>query len=118
MVKIAKQWYLSSSHGAVLFYIAASPDSTIADVAYAMCLTRRTVWGIIGDLRPAGMLLVRKSRRRHHYSVNLDGPFLDPTLRGYTLRPILGDVVEHGFRQRPIAVASGPLLDGGNGPEF
>lgn len=103
MIKIPKQWYLSSSHGALLFYIAANPDSTIADVARAMYLTRRTVWGIIGDLREAGMLSVRKEGRRHHYSVNLEGPFLDPTLHGYTLRPILGQIVERA-RADPLTV--------------
>ncbi|KKL19005.1 hypothetical protein LCGC14_2469820 [marine sediment metagenome] len=87
-------WYLVSSHGSILFYVAANPDCTISEIADAMSLTRRTVWGVIGDLRRAGTLHVRKEGRRHHYSVNLDAPFLHPTLRGYTLRPILAGIVE------------------------
>ncbi len=94
MTKMPRQWYLSSGHGAVLFYIAANPDSAIADIALGLSLTRRAVWGNIGDLRGAGMLIVRKEGRRHHYTVNLDGPFLDPSLHGYTLRPILGEIAE------------------------
>ncbi len=84
------QWSLSSSHGTLLFHIAANPECTIRDIADAMCLTRRTVWGVIGDLRRAGMLSIRKNGRRHHYTVNLHAPFSHPTVRGYALRDILG----------------------------
>jgi len=67
-----------------------------------MALTRRTVWGLIGGLRRAGMLHIRKEGRRHHYTVNLDAPFLHPTLNGYTLRPILGQIMLPADR-RPAA---------------
>lgn len=93
------EWYLVSSHGSVLFYIATKPDCTIREIAHAMSLTRRTVWGIVGDLRRAGMLNVRKEGRRHHYTVNLDAPFLHPTLGGYTLRPILSKLAERNSRR-------------------
>ncbi len=86
-------WYHVSSHGAVLFYIAAYEGCTISDLAEAMSLTRRRVQGIIGDLRRAGMVHVRKNGRRHHYTVNPDVPFQHPALKGYTLRPILGALV-------------------------
>lgn len=89
------QWVVSSSHGSVLFHIAANPECTIKEIADAMVLTRRSVWGVIGDLRRAGMLRVRKDGRRHHYTVNLDAPFLHPTIKGYSLRPVLGEIVEH-----------------------
>ncbi len=68
-----------------------------------MALTRRTVWGLIGDLRRAGMLQVRKQGRRHHYTVNLDAPFLHPTINGYRLRTILGEIVE---QRRLVAARS------------
>lgn len=87
-------WYLVSSHGSVLFYIAANPDCMIGDITEGMSLTRRTVWGIIGDLRRAGMLEVRRSGRHHHYRVNLDGPFLHPTIRDTPLRLVLGRIAE------------------------
>lgn len=98
------EWYLVSSHGSVLFYIAAKPNCTIREIAHEMYLTRRTVWGIVGDLRRAGMLNVRKEGRRHHYTVNLDAPFLHPTLGGFTLRPILWKIAEQGSRR--LAVGS------------
>ncbi len=87
-----------SSHGAVLFCIAADPDCTINDLSETLFLTRRTVWGIIGDLRRAGMLHVRKNGRRHHYAVNLDAPFRHPLLEGITLRQILGRLTRQARR--------------------
>ncbi len=87
-------WYLVSSHGSLLFYIAAHPDSTISDIMDGMSLTRRTVWGLIGDLRRAGMLRVQRVGRLHHYRVNLDGPFLHPTINGMRLRTVLGRLTQ------------------------
>lgn len=96
---VENHWYLVSSHGAILFFVAVNPDCTIKEIADAMSLTRRTVWGVIGDLRRAGMLNVRKEGRRHHYSVNLDGPFKHPVLNGLKLRTVLGALVEGSSRQ-------------------
>jgi DNA-binding transcriptional ArsR family regulator len=100
---IENHWYLVSSHGAILFYIAVRPECTIKEIAEAMSLTRRTVWGVIGDLRRAGMLHIRKDGRRHHYTVNLDAPFKHPTINGFSLRLILGQLVDHVSRGQPVA---------------
>jgi hypothetical protein len=89
-------WYLVSSHGSILFYIAANPDCTVEDIMDGMSLTRRTVWGIIGDLRRAGMLDARRNGRLHHYNVNLDGPFLHPTIGYIPLRTIPGQMMLQG----------------------
>ena len=96
-------WYLVSSHGAILFYIAVRPECTIKEIAEAMSLTRRTVWGVIGDLRRAGMLHIRKEGRRHHYTVNLDAPFKHPVLNGFSLRLVLGQLVARVSRGQPVA---------------
>ena len=101
-MSIENNWYLVSSHGAILFYVAVNRDCTIKEIAGAMSLTRRTVWGVIGDLRRAGMLHVRKEGRRHHYSVNLDAPFKHPVLNGLSLRTILGEMVQQATRQRDL----------------
>ena len=99
---IENHWYLVSSHGAILFYIAVNPECTIKEIAEAMSLTRRTVWGVIGDLRRAGMLHIRKEGRRHHYTVNLDAPFKHPTLNGFSLGLILGQLVEQASRRQSV----------------
>ncbi len=97
-VKARNSWYLVSSHGSVLFFIAANQECTVADIVGGMHLTRRTVWGIIGDLRRAGMLQVRRDGRRHHYSVDLDGPFRHQTMTGVPLRAVLSRLVEESGR--------------------
>jgi len=66
----ARSWRLLSSHGFVLFYVGLRPDCTVAEISDGLSLTRRSVWGTLGDLRGAGMINVRKEGRRHHYSVN------------------------------------------------
>ena len=78
----------------MLIHIAANPQCTIRDIADAMFLTQRTVWGVIGELSRAGMLSIRKNGRRHRSTVNLDVPFSHPTVRGYALSDILGQVIE------------------------
>ncbi len=91
-------WHHVSSHGTILFYVPANQDSTTNDLSETLFLTRRTVWGIVGDLRRAGMLRVRKEERRHHYTVNLDAPFRHPVLKGITLRQVLGELVRMARR--------------------
>ena len=68
----ARPWRILSSHGLVLFYIGVRPGSTIAEIGDGLSLTPRTVYSIVGDLRRADMVNVRKEGRRHHYSVNYD----------------------------------------------
>lgn len=97
---IQNNWYLVSSHGSVLFYVAVNPGCTIREIADEMSLTQRTVWGLIGDLRRAGMLDVRREGRRHHYTVNLEASFKHPTLTGLSLKTIMGDLVEQNARHR------------------
>ncbi len=74
-----------------------------------MVLTRRTIWGLIGDLRRASMLHIRKQGRRHHYTVDLNAPLLHPTLKGHTIRIILGKVVWQNSHPQAAASTVGPL---------
>jgi hypothetical protein len=100
------QWYLVSSHGSVLFYIAAHPDSTVAQIADALSLTTRTIWNIVADLRRSGMLKFRKQGRRHYYSVDLDAPFRHPALPAFPLRVVLARLVDGAARPEESSVAS------------
>ena len=99
---IENNWYLVSSHGGILFYIAVRPDCTITEIAGAMSLTRRTVWGVIGGLRRRSMIKVRKDGRNRRYTVNLDGPFLHPVISGVNLRVVLGDLVALAASKRLV----------------
>lgn len=79
-------WYLVSSHGTILFYIATHPDCTISQISDDLFLTKRTVYGVVGDLRGADMVSVRPEGRRHHYRINLDAPLKHPLWQGRTIR--------------------------------
>jgi hypothetical protein len=106
------EWYLVSSHGSVLFYIAAHPDSTVAQIADALSLTTRTIWNIVGDLRRSGMLRFRKEGRRHYYSVDLEAQFRHPALPAFPLRVVLARLVDGAGRPAESSVAS---YNGGTG---
>ncbi len=87
---IDRQWFLVSSHGAPFSYIAANPGMTAEGIADALCLTRRTGWGLVADLRRAGTVSVHRGRRRDHYRVNLDAEVRHPVIRGILLRGVVG----------------------------
>jgi len=89
------EWYVVSSHGSLLFYIAANPGCTTEEIVSGLHLTHRTVWGLIGDLRRAGMLSIRREGRRHYYSVDMSAPFRHPTLSGITLGEVVGKIAEN-----------------------
>ncbi len=82
-----ESWSLLSGEGTVLVYIAVNPGASVKQIAQAVDVTERTAWSIVTRLRRAGMLHWRTMGHCRFYSVDLDGPFLHPTIRGYTLRP-------------------------------
>lgn len=89
-------WYLWSSHGVVLFHIALHPGCTVAEIAESLCLTPRTVWGAIGDLKRAGMLVIERRGRKHHYNINLQATFRAPRVGNVSLGTVFGALVEEG----------------------
>ena len=86
------QWYLVSSRGSILFYIAANPGCTAAQIADAASLARRSVSAILSDLKRAGMITTKTVGRRHHFTVNMGASFLHPTLPEFPLGVILGEL--------------------------
>ena len=80
--------------------MAMCPRCTVEQMANGLRMTERAVWGVVRELRRDNMLILEKDGRRHRYSVNLDAPLLHPTIRGLTLRPVLGAVVAQGERDR------------------
>lgn len=87
-------WYIWSSHGIILFHIVLNPGCTVPDIADSLCLTQRTVWGAIGNLRRAGMLNIERRGRRHYYTVNMDALFRAPMIKGVTLGTLFGRLQE------------------------
>src|SRR5262245_383909 len=89
MSKTAHEWYHFSSHGTLLVYIAANPNCTIKQMADALCLTERSVWGTVGALLYQDQVRVLRRHRRNHYTVNPDAPFLHPTVKGIKIGSLL-----------------------------
>jgi hypothetical protein len=84
-MKISKNWTLMATHGIVLFYIAANPDSTMRQMAESLNLTERRIAQVVRDLSDAGLLSVTRNGRRNAYSVNPEANFRHPTLSHITL---------------------------------
>lgn len=98
-------WYIWSSHGVVLFHIALHPGCSVAEIADDLCLTQRTIWGAIGDLRRADMLDVERRGRRHFYSVNMNAVFRAPAINSVTLGTLFGAL--DGLQMNGSHVANG-----------
>ena len=84
-MKSSKNWNLMATHGIVLFYIAANPDSTMRQMSEALSLTERRIAQVVRDLADAELLNVKRNGRRNSYSVNPDAGFRHPTLSHITV---------------------------------
>jgi DNA-binding IscR family transcriptional regulator len=93
-----KAWRLFCSHGTVLFYIARHPDCTVSEIADALAVTPRTVWGLIGDLKRSGLVDSRRDGKRHCYTINGAGRFPDPLISHLTLDDALKAIAGEGER--------------------
>jgi DNA-binding transcriptional regulator GbsR (MarR family) len=78
-----------STHGVVLFYIAAQPDSTMRQMSEALGITERRIAQVVRDLADAHLLVVTKDGRRNSYSANLDANFRHPTLSHVKLKRLV-----------------------------
>ncbi len=59
-----------TAKGRLLVEVMDKPGITIKELATRLYLTKRTVWGCVGDLRRIGYLNVQPSGRVHHYFVS------------------------------------------------
>jgi len=82
---VSATWTLTASHGIVLFYLAARPESTIREMSEELDLTQRRIAQIVHDLAEANLIKVTRSGRRNLYRVNPEGHFRHPTLSHITV---------------------------------
>jgi DNA-binding transcriptional ArsR family regulator len=73
-------WTILSSHGLVLFFVAANPDATLRETALALGLTERRVSGVVRDLASAGMVCIERRGRNNHYVLNPEARLPHPTV--------------------------------------
>ena len=84
-MKSSKNWNLMATHGIVLFYIAANPESTMRQMSESLSLTERRIAQVVRDLSEAELLNVTRNGRRNSYTVNPNAGFRHPTLSHITL---------------------------------
>jgi hypothetical protein len=81
-------WRVLSSHGAMLFHIARHPGCTSRDIAGGLCVTERTVWNLLADLRQAGLIDTDPSGVAHRYWISEEACLPDPQFRCVSLGEI------------------------------
>ncbi len=86
------EWTLLSNHGMVLLHLAANPDLTQRELAYALGITENRVGTIVGDLERAGMVQVDRGGWRNSYRVNPEAHLRHPTLSHIPLRRLIDAV--------------------------
>lgn len=64
---------LFTARGRLLIKVMEQPRITTKELGDSLFLTRRTVWGAIGELRRLGYLAVSKEGRAHRYSISSFG---------------------------------------------
>jgi predicted transcriptional regulator len=79
-MKPGNHWNLMATHGIVLFYIAANPDTTMRQMSEALDLTERRIAQVVRDLADSDYIEVTRNGRRNSYTVNPDAQFRHPTL--------------------------------------
>jgi hypothetical protein len=92
-----------ATHGIVLFYIAANPDSTMRQMSEALNLTERRIAQVVRDLSDVQYLTVSRNGRRNSYSVNPGANFRHPTLSHITLGKFV-QVLGNGATVAALAV--------------
>jgi len=75
-----REWSLVSTHGAVLLFVAAHPNSTLREIAESAGVTERQVARVIKDLTRAEIVEMAHRGRRNTYAVNKDAYFRRPLL--------------------------------------
>ncbi len=78
-------WYLVTSHGAVLFYVALHPGCTADQVAQVMPVSRRRVMRILSHLSQEEMVGVSSRGHRSYYTANSPVRLRHPKLKKYRL---------------------------------
>lgn len=71
---------LFTARGRLLIEVTNKPGTTVKELAKVLFLTKRSVWGIVGELRgmgyltaATGELILGSDRRTHHYFISSFG---------------------------------------------
>lgn len=89
-----RQWSFITNHARVLLFIASHPDARLRDLAAALDITERTVFGIVNDLAEAGYVIKERGGRRNRYHIQHDLPMPDSTIQERTIGEVLDLLAE------------------------
>ena len=97
------EWSFLTNHARALLFIAEHPEARLRDLAAALDVTERTVYGVVADLTDSGYLVKEKDGRRNRYHVQDHLPLRDSIGRERTIGEVLDLLVEvrRGRRGRP-----------------
>lgn len=90
---MSAEWSLVTNHARVLVCIAHDPGLRLRDIAQALGLTERTVFGIVTDLTEAGYVVKEKDGRRNRYGIQHHLPLRQPVGREATIGELLDVLV-------------------------
>ncbi len=88
------EWSFLTNHARVLVCIAHDPGMRLRDIAAAVGVTERTVFGIVDDLIAQGYVDKDKDGRRNRYSIRTDLPLGESLGRERTIGDVLDLLVD------------------------
>lgn len=106
-------WSFLTNHARVLLCIAHDPGVRLRDIATALGITERSVFGIVTGLADAGYVVKEKDGRRNRYHIQADLPLREPITRERTIGEVLELLVDApGTLHRPGPAPTGPVGPG------
>ena len=94
------EWSFLTNHARALLFIAQNPEARLRDLAAALDVTERTVYGVVADLTEAGYVVKEKDGRRNRYHIQEHLPLRDSIGRDRTIGEVLDLLLEVRRRRR------------------
>lgn len=104
------QWRFLTNHARVLVCMARDDSLRLRDIADALGVTERTVFGIVADLTEAGYVVKEKAGRRNRYRIQHHLPLRRPVGREPTIGELLGLLVDSPAGRVGVEPAAEPGL--------
>jgi DNA-binding IclR family transcriptional regulator len=93
-------WSFLTNHARALLCIAHDPGVRLRDIATALDVTERSVYGIVTDLAEAGYVVKEKDGRRNRYQIQAHLPLGESISRERTIGEVLSLLVDANARSR------------------
>ena len=89
-----QSWSFLTNHARALLCIAHDPGVRLRDIAGALGVTERGVYGIVTDLAESGYVVKEKDGRRNRYQIQAHLPLGESISREPTIGDVLGLLVD------------------------